>query len=604
MRGHEKKRNGSRCARSAMCLMTVSSIAGCLLIPASECLAGLRKSNTGPVAGTDTYQASFEVGSYAAMAASADGAVADVSCGPIVVAMVLGHGHTLDILSVSTEAGWTYSTTEIIDASGEGPGKPLNDPYGVAVDGSGNVYVVGRSSNNAFKITPAGTITQIIDDMGDGSNPLTEPQGIAVDGLGNVYVTGRSSNNAFKITPGGTITEIIDTSGDGAGNSLNLPYGVAVDASGNVFVTGVVSDNAFKITAAGAITEIIDSNGDGTQELLLPWHITVGPSGNVYVTGTGSSNAFKITPGGAITRIIDAGGDGPHELDGAFGITVDGTGNVYVSGFYSNNAFKITEGGAITQIIDFMGDGTNELDVPSHMAVDGSGNVYVTGFMTWNAFKITPGGTITEIIDSSGDGAGNSLRGAAGIAVDGSGNVYVAGVASDNAFRLTPESYDTDVSAAHKDLLGDELQAAELYNPSTDDLFFVTFYPPDPVPDPCDYKISMTYRVLEKRCCLGGSCWSLCTDQSDCGVESFCRTTDEVVLPIHAAGGGTDYKDLVNAEQNPTKGLLDFVTWDERIRTWDPVPAVSSWGVVVLTLLVLVGAKAYFGSRSRIQSAE
>ena len=52
---------------------------------------------------------------------------------------------------------------------------------------------------------------------------------IAFDGAGNVYVTGLISDNAFKITPDGLITEIIDATGDGIIN-LDYPVGIAVTA--------------------------------------------------------------------------------------------------------------------------------------------------------------------------------------------------------------------------------------------------------------------------------------------------------------------------------------------------------------------------------------
>jgi hypothetical protein len=94
-------------------------------------------------------------------------------------------------------------------------------------------------------------ITQIIDASGDGAgNPLDAPFGIAVDLSGNVYVSGTDSDNAFQITPGVTITEIIDASGDGAGNPLLGAVDIGVDSSGNVYVTGFSSDNAFQITVA------------------------------------------------------------------------------------------------------------------------------------------------------------------------------------------------------------------------------------------------------------------------------------------------------------------------------------------------------------------
>ena len=160
--------------------------------------------------------------------------------------------------------------TEIIDATGDGAGNTLSIPFGIAVDGSGNVFVAGAVSDNVFKITPGGTITEIIDATGDGAgNTLDNSTLIAVDGSENLFVTGGDSDNAFKITPGGMITQIIDATGDGAGNTLDRPIGIAVDGSGNVFVTGRFTDNAFKITFA--VEQFIrgDSDGDGIFSALV-----------------------------------------------------------------------------------------------------------------------------------------------------------------------------------------------------------------------------------------------------------------------------------------------------------------------------------------------
>jgi uncharacterized protein YjiK len=206
--------------------------------------------------------------------------------------------------------------TEIIDSTGDGGGNTLASATGVAVDSSDNVYVCGLASSNAFKIATPGacsttgtpcTITEIIDSTGDGGgNTLANPYGVAADSSGNVYVTGISSSNAFKIaTPGTcsttgtlcTITKIIDSTGDGGGNMLVAPPGVAVDSSGNVYVTGYSSANAFKIAPGGTITEIIDATGDGGGNVLSQTYgIAVDSGDNVYVTGDGSDNAFKIQP--------------------------------------------------------------------------------------------------------------------------------------------------------------------------------------------------------------------------------------------------------------------------------------------------------------------
>ncbi len=117
------------------------------------------------------------------------------------IAVVVALGLDLAVLPVNVMA--QGDITEIIDASGDGAGNPLDGSISIAVDGAGTVYVTGYDSDNAFRITPAGKITEIIDASGDGAGKtLDGSHGVAVDGAGNVYVTGVDSDNAFCIAPG------------------------------------------------------------------------------------------------------------------------------------------------------------------------------------------------------------------------------------------------------------------------------------------------------------------------------------------------------------------------------------------------------------------
>jgi len=386
---------------------------------------------------------------------------------PFVISLII-------ILSSAPIAYAVFLTpVEIIDNTGDGLGNTLLSGRAVATDSPGNVFVAG-ASGNVFKITPGGTITEIIDATGDGTNALGAPNGVATDLSGNVFVSGENTNNAFKIsTPGTcstggtpcTITQIIDGPGDGLGNTLGTPFGVATDSSGNVFVAGRSSSNAFKISTPGTcstggtpctITQIIDSTGDGTNALSSGRGVGTDSSGNVFVTGQSSDNVFKIsTPGTCstggtpctITEIIDFFGDGlGNNLNTPQLIATDSSGNVFVTGQTSDNAFKISTpgtcstGGTLctrTEIIDSTGDGGgNVLDRSRGVATDSSGNVFVAGVNSDTVFEITPGGTITEIIDSTGDGLGNTLDAPSSVATDSWGNVFVTGQASSNAFKL------------------------------------------------------------------------------------------------------------------------------------------------------------------------
>ncbi len=355
-------------------------------------------------------------------------------------------------VAVSAQTTRAPAIKQIIDETGDG-NNPLNGPFALAVDGASNVYVVGTTSNNVFMIPPAGEPIQIIDCTGDGTgnctsgegHPLILPYAVAADDMGNVYVVGRTSSNAFKITTDGAITQIIDGAGDGTRPLLMSPEGVAVDASGNAYVTGSESNNAFRITPAGTITQIIDVNGDGTHPLLSPGKIAVDGTGGAYVSGTTvfftpdgplfSSAVFKVPPQGPITLLIDIGADGTNRFSGQSGLAVDRGGTVYAAGITSHNAFRIPADGRIAEIIDIDGDGSNALVGPTDVAVDRDGNVYVTGESSSNAFKIQPGAVPVEIIDRKGDRT-NALEEGQAVAVDAAGNAYVAGFASDNVFRI------------------------------------------------------------------------------------------------------------------------------------------------------------------------
>jgi DNA-binding beta-propeller fold protein YncE len=109
------------------------------------------------------------------------------------------------------------------------------------------VYVADSSNNKIRKITPAGVVTTLAGSGRQGSRDgnaasFRSPSGLAVDSSGDVYVVDANNHKIRKITPAGVVTTFagsgVSGSEDGTGTaaSFNYPSGVAVDSTGNVYV--------------------------------------------------------------------------------------------------------------------------------------------------------------------------------------------------------------------------------------------------------------------------------------------------------------------------------------------------------------------------------
>ncbi len=393
------------------------------------------------------------------------------------------------VTTLAGNAGVTGST------DGTGSAALFYVPIGVAVDGSGNVYVSDYDNNTIRKVTSGGVVTTLagtvkvvgfVDGTGTAAK-FTNPVGVSVDGAGNVYVGESGDDLIRKIDSGGTVTTLAgfagggDANGTGSAARFNIPTGITVDGSGNLYVADEFNDLIRKITPGGAVTTLAGTPGspgssDGTGSAALfysPFGIAVDGAGNVYVTDANNDTIRKITPSGAVSTLAGSTGK-PGSTNGTgsaalfndpVGIAVDGNGNVYVSEQGNFDIRMITPAGAVTTLAGTAGakgfqDGTGpaaQFNLPAGLAVDGNGNVYVADYTNSAIRKITPAGVVTTIAGQatapgSADGTGTAAQfyQPTGVAVDGAGNVYVCEQTNDTVRRITPAGVVTTLAGSPK----------------------------------------------------------------------------------------------------------------------------------------------------------
>jgi len=189
----------------------------------------------------------------------------------------------------------------------------LNNPYGLAIDKNGNIYIADALNNRIRKVAAATQIITTIAGTGAAGNTgdgaaataaqISNPRGVAVDVTGNVFILDKG-NNVIRMVAAATqkISTVLNN-----GHSLT---GVATDASGNVFVSDSTAGTVIKLAATTYTASVVAGNGTpgyadnatsaALGQLSYPGGLYVSGT-SVYVADINNNVIRKFTPATTIT---------------------------------------------------------------------------------------------------------------------------------------------------------------------------------------------------------------------------------------------------------------------------------------------------------------
>ena len=345
----------------------------------------------------------------------------------------------------------------------------------IAVDATGNIYVIGFTADADFPVT-AGSFqtTNTVDNLVafvaklnaagsalvystylGGTASSSDAYGIALDTAGSAYICGETFASDFPVTTGA-----FQTKNNGFANSVQ-----------NAFISKLSPDGTALVYSTYLGGSGLDIDGD-FFEGDSPLRMTVDAAGSAYVIGTAYSTDFPTTPGAyqvtnkaaanlasnafvaklnpsgsALAYSTYLGGSGVPPIssdfavegggEAGYGIAVVATGEAYVTGYTFSPDFPVTAGGY--QQVNHGAKDVAANAFVSKLNATGTGLVDST-YLGGTGRALGTGNSSLDASDNGDDGIG--------VVLDTSGDAYVIGVTSSSDFPTTTGAYQTTNKAA------------------------------------------------------------------------------------------------------------------------------------------------------------
>ncbi len=353
-----------------------------------------------------------------------------VGCSNWVLGVIQSFG-TQNGAKITTVAG--NGTGGYAGDGGPATSAELHQPYAVAVDPAGNLYIADGVNCLIRMVSPSGTITTVVGDhsragqnYGDGGLAtlagLYDPVGVAVDASGNIYISDSGNQVIREVTKTtGDISTAVSGSVGSPAATLVYPYGITVDSSGDLFITDlgnsrILEDISGIISTVAGMAGSAGYTGDGGKaidaRLNSPTAVAVDSAGNIYIADglnfvirkvdNSSNHIITTVAGNGLNGYSGDGGPATAaEIEQPWGVAVDSSGTLYISEINSVVRKVDAASGIISTVAGnvhlgsgYGGDGNVAtaamLSEPWGLAIDNSGNLLIADFVNNRVRKVSP----------------------------------------------------------------------------------------------------------------------------------------------------------------------------------------------------------------------
>ena len=379
------------------------------------------------------------------------------------------------IRKVSQGVITTFAGTGISGFSGDSGlarNAQLSYPVGLVFDSAGNLIIADGGNNRVRMVDTTGTITTIAGTgtagfSGDGGPAIlaefNNPWGLALDTAGNLYVTDIFNQRVRKIDTSGTVNTVAGNgtagyNGDGipaTSASLNSPRGIVLDSSGDLYIADAFNFRVRKVDTSGIISTFagdgmqgfsgdggpaIDANVGRPRGLILRGNqLLIANAGQGHIRYVGFASGIINSLAGSF---IGYDGDGHAPLASQFnaptGMLLLNSGSLLVVDEINARVRTITSSIVTTFAGGYIGDNQPAtraaFAAPENLAFDLFGNYYVADAGGNRIRKVDPTGRITTVAGTgvsgytgdSGPATQAQLYTPFGVAADPFGNLFIS----------------------------------------------------------------------------------------------------------------------------------------------------------------------------------